>query len=87
MVGRRWQATRRAVFARYGRVCWHCGLALRRDLDALRCEHRNCSNCGPLALHARCHPEAPTWCEYERGQLILHCSECGSRVVCVAIAG
>ena len=72
VVGRRWQATRRAVFARYGRVCWHCGLALRRDLDALRCEHRNCSNCGPLALLLELRPArvarplpsgAPTWCE------------------------
>jgi hypothetical protein len=63
-------------------------LTLRPELDAARCQHPGCTDCGPLELHSGCHIEAPLWATYHRGgELELRCPTCGALVCRIAVAG
>lgn len=62
-------------------------LALRADLDALRCDVAGCDCDEPgVVIASRCHEDAPMWATYNRGELRLTCAECGADVVTIAVA-
>jgi hypothetical protein len=59
----------------------------RSDLDAMS----SCEACeGPrrdheaLALHARCHPQSPTWTFYAGdGILVVRCAKCDQMIAAI----
>jgi hypothetical protein len=66
------------------------GLALRSDLDQLRCTDPCCEHDGPpdsIAIESTCHPDQAMWASYRHGELTLNCARCGRRVITIAVAG
>jgi len=63
-------------------------LALRAELDRLRCSEPGC-DCGAdgIVITSRCHEDAPMWATYRHGELQLRCAECDEPVVTIGIAG
>jgi len=58
----------------------------KTDLDEMKC-HGGCPTPeDPLYLHAKCHPEAPTWTAYYNGFLKIICSKCKKEIIVIAIA-
>ena len=59
----------------------------REYLDEAICSTPGCDEeHGPLYLHSRCHPEAPTWTLYEDGVLRVECAECREEVAIIRVA-
>jgi len=42
----------------------------------LKCSRPGCNCTGPLYIHGRCHPDAPTWAIVDHGVLTIECAEC-----------
>jgi hypothetical protein len=63
-------------------------LALRTELDRLRCSEPGC-DCGAdgVVLTSVCHPDDPMWASYRHGELTLTCVVCDAPVVTIAVAG
>ena len=64
-------------------------LALRTDLDKLRCCEPGC-DCDDegIVITSCCHEDAPMWATYQHGgELELRCAECDEPVVTIAVAG
>jgi len=60
----------------------------REKLDGMVCHEPGCDcEAGTMYLHARCHPESPTWTKYEKGLLIVECAECREQVASIEVAG
>jgi hypothetical protein len=61
----------------------------RAELDQMVCGTPDCDHSahdGPLVFHSQCHPEAPTWAEYDRGILTITCAECEALLCQVEVA-
>ena len=61
-------------------------LALRPELDRLRCSEPGCECDDKLVLFGLCH-DAPVWATYSKGELELRCAECDAHVLTIAVAG
>ena len=62
-------------------------LTLRPELDRLRCDEPGCDCDDELVLGSLCHPEAPVFAIYSKGELRLECAECEQLIITVAVAG
>jgi hypothetical protein len=62
----------------------------RQQLDRLGCDTPGCDHTAHdgLILHSNCHPDTPTWAEYNAnaGTLTIRCAECNHRIVRIAVA-
>lgn len=62
----------------------------RQQLDRLGCDNPGCDHTAHdgLILHSNCHPDTPTWTEYNAnaGTLTIRCAECDHRIVRIAVA-
>ena len=61
-------------------------LALRPELDRLRCDEPGCDRDDHLLLLCKEH-QSPTWVSYSKGELTLECAECDATVLVTAVAG
>jgi hypothetical protein len=61
-------------------------LALRPELDRLRCDEPGCDCDDNLVLQCADH-HAPVWATYSKGELTVECAECGTIVLVTAVAG
>jgi hypothetical protein len=51
-------------------------LALRAELDQLRCGEPGCTcDDDGIVIASKCHQDAPMWAVYQHGELTLSCSE------------
>jgi hypothetical protein len=66
-------------------------LALRTDLDKLRCSVPDCEHeddDGIVIEPTCCLPDVhATWATYKHGELHLSCSRCGRHTISIGIAG
>jgi len=61
-------------------------LALRPELDQIRCDEPGCDCDDHLLLMCKQH-QAPTWVTYSKGELRLECAECDRVILTTAVAG
>lgn len=58
----------------------------REEFDQMKCA--GCDNHDhddEIYLHARCHPQSPTWTFYQDGTMTVECAECRKPIVRVEI--
>jgi hypothetical protein len=62
----------------------------RSDLDHRTCQIPGCDHTGHdgLFLHSACHPDIPTWAEYQvkTGMLRVTCADCQRLIAEIAVA-
>lgn len=61
-------------------------LALRPELDQLKCEEPGCESHGPILLSPTCH-DVSVFAEYNKGEITLVCGECCEPFLTVPVAG